>query len=63
MWYLDELVYMLFDEYDLTVDESTFWRALQRLGWSRKQMRRIASQRNIFLRQSWFAALADWRAD
>ena len=23
----------------------------------------MASQRNVFLRDSWFAALADWRAD
>ena len=58
--YLDELVYMLFDEFDLAVDESTVWRALHRLGWSRKHMRRVASQRNAFLRNSWFAALADW---
>lgn len=63
MSYLDELVYMLFDDFGLVVDESTVWRALHRLGWSRKQMRRVASQRNAFLRESWFAALADWRAD
>lgn len=63
MSFLDELVYMLFDDYDLIVDESTVWRALHRLGWSRKRMRRTASQRNAHLRDSWFAALADWRAD
>ena len=31
MSYLDELVYMLFNEYDLVVDESTVWRVLHRL--------------------------------
>ena len=63
MAYLDELVYMLFDEYDLVVDQSTVWRCLNRLRWSRKRMRRQAGQRNAFLRDSWFAALADWRPD
>ena len=63
MSYLDELVYMLFDEYGLIVDESTVWRVLHRLGWSHKRMRKVASQRNAFLRASWFAALGDWRAD
>lgn len=53
---------MLFDEYDLVVDETTVWRTLHRLGWSRKRMR-IASQRNPFLGESWFTALADWRPD
>ena len=63
MAYLDELVYMLFDEFDLVVDQCTVWRCLNRLRWSRKRMRREASQRNAFLRDSWFAALADWRPD
>lgn len=63
MSFLDELVYILFDEFDLVVDESTVWRALYRLGWSRKRIRRVVSQRNVFLRESWFAVLADWRPD
>lgn len=32
MSYLDELVYMLFDEYDLVVNENTVWRTLYGLG-------------------------------
>ena len=63
MAYLDEMAYFLFDEFDLTVDESTVWRYLHRLGWSHTKSKRKARQRNTHLRNSWFAKLADWRAD
>ena len=63
MAYVDEMVYFLFDEFDLTVDESTVWRHLPHLGWSHKKSKRKARQRNAQLRNSWFAKLADWRAD
>lgn len=42
MAYLDEMAWFLYDEFDVTVDESTIWRCLHRLGWSRKNMRKIA---------------------
>lgn len=63
MAYLNEMAWFLYDEFDVRVDETTVWRSLQRLGWSRKNMRRIARQRNRLLRNEWFARLAGWRAD
>ena len=63
MAYLDKLVFFLFDEFDLRVDESTVWLALHRLGWSRKTLRRTAAQRNQLLRNHWFTKLSRWRAD
>jgi len=63
MAYLDELVYYLFDEFDLLVDESTVWLALHRIGWSRKTLRRTIAQRNQLLRNHWFSKLSRWRPD
>ena len=63
MAYLDEMAFFLLDEYDVRVDEATVWRALTRLGWSRKKYRKIAKERNQELRDYWFTKLADWRAD
>ena len=42
MVYLDELSYFLLDEWELDADKVTVWRALHRLGWTRKTSRRIA---------------------
>ena len=63
MAYLDELRYHLYDSFEILIDESTVWRTLRRLGWSRKRLRRIARQRNQQLRDGWFAKLSQWRAD
>lgn len=63
MAYLNEMAWFLYNEFEVTIDESTIWRCLQRLGWSRKNMRKIAQQRNQDLRNSWFVRLAGWRAD
>jgi len=63
MAYLDEMVWFLFDEFDLVTDEATVWRCLHRLGWSRKNIRKIAKQRNQDLRDRWFVRLSGWRAD
>jgi transposase len=62
--YLDEMVYFLWDEYELQVDEATVFRALRRLRWSRKQNRKIAAQRNVQLRSRWLVTkLPQYRAD
>ena len=63
MAYLDEMAWFLYDEFDVTVDETTISRCLQRLGWSRKNMRKIAKQRNEDLRNAWSVRLTGWRAD
>lgn len=63
MAYLDEMAWFLYDEFNVTLDESTIHRALHRLGWSRKNMRKIARQRNQDPRNAWFVRLTGWRAD
>ena len=63
MAYLDEMAFFLLDEFDVQVDEATIWRALTRLGWSRKKCRKVAKERNQELRDYWFTKLSDWRAD
>lgn len=40
--YQDEMAWFLWDEFDLTVDESTILRALKQLVWNRKKAVRIA---------------------
>ena len=60
--YLDKMAWFLFNEFELIVDETTIWRCLHRLGWSRKNMRRIAKQRNQDLRNRWMVRLTGWRA-
>lgn len=63
MAYLDEMAHFLLDEFGLAVDESTVWRALRRLGWSRKIQRKVARERNQELRNAWLVKIAGWRAD
>ena len=62
--YLDEMIYFLYDEYDLVVSAPTVWRALKRIGWSRKQQRKLAAQRNQRLRTHWLLnILPQYRPD
>lgn len=63
MSYLDKMALFLLDEYGLIVDETTVWRALHRLGWTRKIQRKVARERNQTLRNAWFVKLGGWRAD
>ena len=52
MAYLDEMAYFLLDEYELAVSETTVWRTLRRLGWSRKLQRKITQECNTLLRSA-----------
>lgn len=63
MAHLDEMALFLYDEFDVNVSEATVWRCLHRLGWSRKNMKKIAKQRNQDLRNRWHIRLHGWRAD
>lgn len=42
--YQDEMAWFLWDEFELTIDESTISRALKWLGWNRKKAVYIAKQ-------------------
>ena len=61
--YLDEMCWFLFDEFDISVSESTVCRALQRLSWTRKKAKRIAAQQCQTLRDDWMFRLGGWTAD
>lgn len=53
--YLDEMVFFLWDEYVVVIDEGAVDRAIHRLLWSRKQCKRRAAQRSAELRNHWMA--------
>ena len=61
--YLDEMCWFVWDEFQISVDESTVSRALRRLGWNRKKVRRQAAQRNQTLRDGWMQRLGGWTAE
>lgn len=62
--YLDEMAFFLWDEFELAVNTSTICRALKRVKWSRKKIRKIARQRSQDLRTHWqITKLPRWRAD
>jgi transposase len=46
---LDEMVVFLWDEFRVLVSTASISRALHSIGWSKKQARRVAAQRNADL--------------
>ncbi len=61
--YLNEMCWFVWDEFGISVDDSTVSRALKRLGWNRKKMMRQAAQRNQQLRNDWMQRLGEWIAE
>lgn len=61
--YLDEISWFLFDEFSISIDESSIGKCLKRLGWSRKSVKRVALQRNQALRDDWMRRLGGWTAE
>lgn len=55
--YLDEMVYFLLDEFNLSVSPATVQRTLKRSKWSRKIQRKIAAQRYVVLRNHWLLSV------
>lgn len=60
---LDELCWLLFDEFNIPVDESTVSRALKRLAWDRKKVQKITVERIQSLRNEWSRRLSGWGAE
>jgi transposase len=58
--YLDELVLFLWDEFEVLVSISTISRALSSIGWSKKQARRVAKERNADLRDFYLYNLSSF---
>ena len=61
--YQDEMVWFLFDEFGILVDQSTISRALSRRHWSRKVVKRQAAQPSEALRMESKTRMAGWTAD
>ena len=58
--YLDEISWFVYDEFDIQVSEDTIARMLNRHQWPRKQIKRVAAQRNEHLRLLWRRQQLDW---
>lgn len=61
--YLDEKKLYLFDDFGLSVDESTIYRCLQRIGWNRKKACFQAAERNQYIPDEWKVRIAGWRPE
>ena len=61
--YLDEMCWFIWDEFQISADETTVGRALKRLGWNRKKVIKQAAQRNQGLRDGWMQRLGEWTAE
>lgn len=55
--YLDETANYLFDEWDMSINESTVFRALRGLRSFRTTQRGIAAQRNAKMRDGWVSTV------
>jgi hypothetical protein len=61
--YLNEMCWFVWDEFEISVNDSTVSRALKRLSWNRKKMMRQTAQRNQQLRNDWMQRLSEWIAE
>ena len=61
--YQDEMVWFLYDEFELVVDRSTISRFLTARRWSKKIAKRVAAQQNDALREEWKLRLAGWGSE
>ncbi len=61
--YQDEMIWFLFDEFSIVIDQSTVFRLLVTRKWSKKLVKRTTAQRSEILREKWKLRLTDWTAD
>ena len=60
--YLDEMAVFLWDEFDTMVDPSTIFRALDKIAWSNKTIRRRAREQNQDLRDYYLHNLSAFKS-
>ncbi len=58
--YLNEMCWFVWDEFEISVNDSIVSKALKRLSWNRKKMMRQTAQRNQQLRNDWMQRLSEW---
>ncbi len=61
--YQDEMIWFLFDEFSIVIDQSTVLRLLIMQKWSKKLIKCTTVQRSEILREKWKLRLTDWTAD
>lgn len=59
--YLDEMMWYLYDQFGIILNEKTLWGTLSRECWSRKVCKKVSQQRNEQLRAQWQAKRLFWR--
>lgn len=57
------MVYFIYNEFGILVNDSTISRALKSRNWSRKKVNRRAKQRSRQLRELYFLKLSRWTAE
>ena len=62
MAYQEEMIYFLWDRFDITVSQSTVKRAIERLDLTFKRLKKRASERSDELRDAWVRRLVTWEA-
>jgi hypothetical protein len=58
--YLNEMIWFIWNEFEIFVNDSIFNKTLKRLSWNKKKMMRQIAQRNQSLRNDWMQRLNDW---
>jgi hypothetical protein len=61
--YLNEMCWFVWNEFEISVNDSIVNKALKRLSWNRKKMMRQIAQRNQQLRNDWMQRLNEWIAE
>ena len=61
--YQEEQRYWLWDQFGIDISQSTISRALKKHGYTRKKLKKRASEQCPQLREAWMARLTAWRPD
>ncbi len=61
--YQNEMIWFLFDEFNIIINVSNVCRLLVKRKWSKKLVKRTMTQRSEILREKWKLHLTDWTAD
>jgi transposase len=57
------MCWFVWDEFEISVNDSIVNKALKRLNWNKKKMMRQTAQRNQQLRNDWMQRLSEWIAE
>ncbi len=61
--YQDEMIWFLFDEFSIVINQSTVFRLLVMRKWSKKLIKCTTTQQSEILKKKWKLRLTDWTAN